>query len=177
MATPAWICLGWLVQLLARGCPRCAARQLASFVPESGRRLPLADSLRSTSPCYVLRGARSRLHSTQVPPVAELLRLVRWRFAWVLFPSYAKDGKSLALPKAAPCFPAPPSSRGGGDSPGVGRYVFIPVLYGPACRPAIIPTEILICGLATIGVTGVIGRSSAHRPSRAESRAVGAGRC
>ncbi|MEA2588678.1 MAG: hypothetical protein QOH66_1605 [Actinomycetota bacterium] len=181
MATTAWICLRLSRHnFFARGLPSVRlARQLASF----GARSQIGDFLWLTSLrldfAFVtfFAGPVTLGIYAVASRVAELLRLVPVAFAWVLFPSYAKDGKSLALPKARALLPRATLITMAAATPlALGSYVFIPVLYGPAFRPAILPTEILICGLATIGVTGVIGPflRGIGRPGL-ESLAVGAG--
>jgi O-antigen/teichoic acid export membrane protein len=109
--------------------------------------------------------------------VAELLRLIPVAFSWVLFPSYAKDGQTVALPKVRSMLPRATLVTMAGAIPlALGARIFIPIVYGPAFRSAVVPTEILILGLATVGVTGVIGPflRGTGRPGL-ESVAVGAG--
>jgi len=153
------------------------ARQLASF----GARSQVGDFLWLTSlrldfafvtffagpvTLGILRSCLPGRRAPAAGPVA---------FAWVLFPANAKDGKTwpsqgprpasratlITVAAAIPLGWAPTSS-------------FRPLR--PAFRPAIIPTEILICGLRNDRGHGVIGPflRGIGRPGL-ESLAVGAG--
>jgi O-antigen/teichoic acid export membrane protein len=181
MATTAWICVRLARhRFFVRALPSLQlARQLASF----GARSQVGDFLWLTSLrldfAFVTFFAGPVILGIYAVAsrVAELLRLIPVAFTWVLFPSYAKDGKALALPKARALLPRATLITVVAAVPlAVGAYVFIPIVYGPAFRPAVLPTEILICGLATIGVTGVIGPflRGTGRPGL-ESLTVGAG--
>jgi O-antigen/teichoic acid export membrane protein len=87
---------------------------------------------------------------------AELLRLPGLAVNYVLYPTYARQGGAGAardarriLPRVAiiPAIVALPL--------GVAAIFVIPFAYGEAFRPAIVPTWILLFGLAGVGVTGV----------------------
>ena len=88
---------------------------------------------------------------------AELLRLPYLAASYVLYPSYAKDGREAAAPRArammrrmgwVPAAAAVPL--------GVAATFLLPVLYGQAFHRAVAPTYVLLVGLCGTGLAGVI---------------------
>lgn len=108
---------------------------------------------------------------------AELLRLPALALNYVLYPAYARRGEAAAaeevretLSRTAwlPVVAAVPMA--------LAAPVVLPLLYGDAFRPAVVPALILLVGLAGGGLSGVITAflSGSGRPGLA-STALGAG--
>jgi O-antigen/teichoic acid export membrane protein len=98
---------------------------------------------------------------------AELLRLPSLAINYVLYPAYARLGSRIAVTRAraairrtgwVPAAAAVPVA--------VAAPVVLPLLYGPEFRAAVVPTWILLAGLAGGGVYGVLSAfmSGAGRP-------------
>ena len=88
---------------------------------------------------------------------AELLRLPYLAVSYVLYPSYAKDGREAAVPRAkammrrvgwVPAAAAVPL--------GIAATFLLPALYGPTFHRAVAPTYVLLAGLCGTGLAGVI---------------------
>ena len=88
---------------------------------------------------------------------AELLRLPSLAINYVLYPAYARIGRQAAVVQAraairrtwwVPAALAVPVA--------VAAPVILPLLYGPAFRAAVVPTWILLAGLAGGSVYGVL---------------------
>jgi O-antigen/teichoic acid export membrane protein len=88
---------------------------------------------------------------------AELLRLPTMALTYVLYPRYARDGFEVAARKARALIPRAAVLVAVAALPlGVAAAVLLPVVYGEAFRASIVPTYILLFGLAGEGVAGVI---------------------
>jgi O-antigen/teichoic acid export membrane protein len=88
---------------------------------------------------------------------AELLRLVPLALTYVLYPSYAHDGHRVAAAKARRLLPVAAGLTAAATLPmAVAAGVLLPVIYGEAFRPAVLPAQILLVGLAGEGAAGVV---------------------
>jgi O-antigen/teichoic acid export membrane protein len=88
---------------------------------------------------------------------AELLRLVPLALTYVLYPSYARDGHELAAARARRLLPVAAGLTAAAAVPlAIAAAVLLPVLYGPAFRSAVLPAQILLVGLASEGIAGVV---------------------
>jgi O-antigen/teichoic acid export membrane protein len=88
---------------------------------------------------------------------AELLRLPYLAVSYVLYPTYARDGREAAAPKArsmmrrvgwVPAAVAIPL--------GIAATFLLPWLFGPAFQLAVKPTYVLLIGLSGTGFAGVV---------------------
>lgn len=88
---------------------------------------------------------------------AELLRLVPQSLTYVLYPRYAREGRSTAARKARKLIPAAGILTVAGAVPlALAAGVILPLVYGHTFAPSVLPARIIIVGLAAEGVAGVI---------------------
>jgi O-antigen/teichoic acid export membrane protein len=88
---------------------------------------------------------------------AELLKIPGLALMYVLYPQYARDGAARAAEKARRIMPKAALLTGGIAVPLLLTAGFvIPLAYGSAFKPAVVPAQIIVFGLAIEGVAGVI---------------------
>lgn len=88
---------------------------------------------------------------------AELLRVVTMALTYVLYPAYARDGRSGAAARARRAIPrAGLATAGAAAVLWLSAAIAIPAIYGAAFDGATAPARILLAGLALEGVAAVI---------------------
>lgn len=88
---------------------------------------------------------------------AELLRLPSLSLYWVLYPRFAKDDAALAESRARRLIPRAGLLTAAGAVPlALAAGFIVPAIYGDDFRPAIVPAQIILLGLAAEGSAGVI---------------------
>jgi lipopolysaccharide/colanic/teichoic acid biosynthesis glycosyltransferase len=87
---------------------------------------------------------------------AEFLRLVPIAANWVLYPRFARsDAAGAATTSRRMILRAGAVTATGAVPLALGAVLVIPALFGSAFRPAVLPAQILLVGLAAEGVGGV----------------------
>jgi O-antigen/teichoic acid export membrane protein len=87
---------------------------------------------------------------------AELLKLPGMAFTYVLYPRFTREGAQTAAATTREMMPRATVSTMVAALPlALAAGTLLPVLYGEAFRPAIIPAYILLIGLAPEGLAGV----------------------
>ena len=88
---------------------------------------------------------------------AELIRILGMALSYVLYPKFARDGFAKAVVNARRLVPKAGLLTAGAVIPlWFAASFVIPEVYGSAFRPAIVPAQIILLGLALDGVAGVI---------------------
>jgi O-antigen/teichoic acid export membrane protein len=88
---------------------------------------------------------------------AELLRLPSLALTYVLYPRFSREGRRARVQGARRLIPRAGLFVAAAALPlAIGARFLLPVIYGAAFRSAIVPTYILLVGLAAEGVAGVI---------------------
>jgi O-antigen/teichoic acid export membrane protein len=88
---------------------------------------------------------------------AELLKIPGMSLTYVLYPRYARDGRTTAAANARRAFAKAGALTAGAVVPMWFAASFvIPAIYGSEFRPAILPAQIILLGLALDGLGGVI---------------------
>jgi O-antigen/teichoic acid export membrane protein len=107
---------------------------------------------------------------------AELLRLPALAMNYVLYPAYAREGAAAETNVRATLARAWWIPLAGAVPMALAAPVVLPLVYGDAFRAGVVPTWILLVGLAGGGITGVLTAflSGNGRPGLA-SAAVGSG--
>ncbi|MFL5800069.1 MAG: oligosaccharide flippase family protein [Actinomycetota bacterium] len=108
---------------------------------------------------------------------AELLRLPALAVNYVLYPAYSREGPVEAARRAREMMPKAGWLTAAAALPlAVGATFLLPLLYGEQFKTAIVPTYILLAGLAGGGVSGIITAYlyADNRPGQ-NSAALGAG--
>lgn len=108
---------------------------------------------------------------------AELLRLPALAMNYVLYPSYARQGGTVAAAKARAMIPRIGWIPAAAAAPmALAAPVVLPLVYGSPFRASVVPAWILLLGLAGGGISGVISAflSGDGRPGL-NSAAIAAG--
>lgn len=88
---------------------------------------------------------------------AELLRLPALAMNYVLYPSYARDGGTIAAAKARAMIPRIGWVPAAAAAPlALAAPLVLPLVYGPPFRAAVVPAWVLLLGLSAGGVSGII---------------------
>jgi O-antigen/teichoic acid export membrane protein len=88
---------------------------------------------------------------------AELLRVLTMALTYVLYPTYARDGRRRAAARARSAIPrAGLLTAGAAAVLWLSAPVLIPAVYGSGFADAVLPARILLLGLALEGVAAVI---------------------
>jgi O-antigen/teichoic acid export membrane protein len=88
---------------------------------------------------------------------AELLRLLPLAFTYVLYPSYARAGPAAAIDRARALVPRAAAVTAVAAVPLAAVATFaLPALYGRPFDAAVVPTYILLIGLAPEGAAAVV---------------------
>jgi O-antigen/teichoic acid export membrane protein len=88
---------------------------------------------------------------------AELLKLPGMAFAYVLYPRFTREGVRAAAASARDLMPRATVATMVAALPlALAAGTLLPILYGEAFRPAIVPAYILLIGLAPEGLAGVV---------------------
>lgn len=162
VATASW---GW-ARLARRGFFRHRARPslgLARRVCGFGLRGQLGGflSLLNLRLDFVVLGALAGAGAVGTYAIAskfaELLRLAPMAYTYVLYPRFARTPKGAAVAEARVLIRRVGVFTAAAAVPlGLAAVVLLPFFYGDAFRPAIVPTQILLFGLAGEGLAGVI---------------------
>jgi O-antigen/teichoic acid export membrane protein len=88
---------------------------------------------------------------------AELMKVPGMALTYVLYPEYAKEGRARATAAVRRLLPrAALFSVAGALLLAAAAPFVIPLAYGDAFRPAVVPAEIILVGLLLEGVTGML---------------------
>lgn len=88
---------------------------------------------------------------------ADLLRLGPLAFTYVLYPRFARRGRDAAAADARALLPRVGVATALAGLPlAVAATIFLPLIYGEAFRPAIVPTYLLLLGLSGEGFSSVV---------------------
>jgi O-antigen/teichoic acid export membrane protein len=87
---------------------------------------------------------------------AELVKVPGMALTYVLYPRYAKEGTETATATARRLLPRAALAMGAGVIPlALAAGLIIPVAYGSAFEPAVVPAQLILLGLCLEGVSGV----------------------
>ena len=88
---------------------------------------------------------------------AELIKVIGMALAYVLYPQFARDGRTIAAAQARRLIPRAGLLTAGVAVPlWIAAGWLIPLFYGPAFQGAVIPARIILLGLVLEGAGGVI---------------------
>jgi lipopolysaccharide/colanic/teichoic acid biosynthesis glycosyltransferase/O-antigen/teichoic acid export membrane protein len=88
---------------------------------------------------------------------AETLRLVPIAANWVLYPRFAAADSTTAVTSSRRFIVRAGAITAGASIPlALGASLVVPLIFGGAFKPAVLPAQILLVGLAAEGVAGVV---------------------
>jgi O-antigen/teichoic acid export membrane protein len=88
---------------------------------------------------------------------AELIKVPGMALTYVLYPEYARDGTAKATAKARRLLPKAALGTIAAIVPlALAASFVIPLAYGSAFEPAVLPAQVILLGLSLEGVSGVI---------------------
>jgi O-antigen/teichoic acid export membrane protein len=158
-AVPAWLRLGRRGFFDAFGTPSLwIARQMTSYGirGQIGGVMLLLNLRLDFAILGALAGADVLGTYAIASKFAELLKLPGMAFTYVLYPRFTRDGARAAAATAREMMPRATAVTMVAALPlALAAGTLLPIIYGEAFRPAIVPAYILLVGLAPEGLAGV----------------------